>query len=169
MWELVEPIGLIEVTRFMGGRKVREDVPLRTAGSTGPLKRIKVRSSASVVGGDLTTRWGIPVTTPARTLLDLASVLTATQLGEAVESAFRADRLDAPEVEFLLRRTSGRKEGEQLRRSLGSAFELDRERTSNLEAAGFRVLRLTWRMVTAEPRKTLDKTRSYLALAKRGR
>lgn len=43
--------------------------------------------------------------------------------------------------------------------------EQDRARTARLELAGYRVLRLTWAMVTEEPEETIRKVRRYFQLA----
>jgi very-short-patch-repair endonuclease len=45
----------------------------------------------------------------------------------------------------------------------GRAFEQDRERDALLGLLGYRVLRLTWRMVTREPMETVAKIRGFLA------
>ncbi len=58
---------------------------------------------------DATTTYGIRVTTPARTLVDLADVLTPTQLTRAVNEA-QVQRLIAPaELATLLTRYPGRR------------------------------------------------------------
>lgn len=49
--------------------------------------------------------------------------------------------------------------------SSADRFEADRERSSHLEQMGFRVLRLTWRMVNFEGPSTVDKIRSHRQLA----
>lgn len=46
----------------------------------------------------------------------------------------------------------------------GGAFELDRERDARLVSLGYRVLRLTWRMVTRQPTETAQKVRDLLNL-----
>ena len=58
---------------------------------------------------DGTLRWGIPVTTPTRTLLDLGSVLSPTQLERAFEEADRLDLLDRSRLAHLCTSTSGRR------------------------------------------------------------
>ncbi len=45
-----------------------------------------------------------------------------------------------------------------------AAFERDRERTTILELAGFRVYRLTWRRLQAAPDRVEEELRAYLAL-----
>ena len=57
---------------------------------------------------DVTTVSGIPVTSPARTLVDLAPMLTAGQLQATLGEADRRGRLRIEEVERALCRTKGR-------------------------------------------------------------
>jgi predicted transcriptional regulator of viral defense system len=57
---------------------------------------------------DTTTVTGIPVTTTARTLVDLAAVVSPQALAKAVEEAERSHRLDVRAIEAVLRRTRGR-------------------------------------------------------------
>lgn len=47
------------------------------------------------------------------------------------------------------------------------AFERDRRKHNDLEAAGWRVLHLTWRMVTDDPGTVLDQIRRLIAVARR--
>jgi len=57
----------------------------------------------------------IPVTTPSRTILDLAAVLSARRLGQAVEKADRHGFLDVIELTRLCETTHGRKGTGRLR------------------------------------------------------
>jgi very-short-patch-repair endonuclease len=59
-------------------------------------------------GEDRTVKEGIPVTAPARTLVDLASMLTAAQLSSTLGEADRRHLLDVPTLEDALQRTRGR-------------------------------------------------------------
>ncbi|MGH2953942.1 MAG: hypothetical protein ACRDK9_07965 [Solirubrobacterales bacterium] len=54
-------------------------------------------------------RYGIPVTSVARTLLDLAEVVGPTQLQRAYEAAERLELLDMREIERVLARSNGRR------------------------------------------------------------
>lgn len=58
---------------------------------------------------DRTTVDGIPVTTPARTLLDLAETASPTQLQRAYEQAERLGLLDTTAIARLLDRSNGRR------------------------------------------------------------
>lgn len=58
---------------------------------------------------DVTKLAGIPVTTVARTLVDLAGVLPANRLRKALDEAERSHRLDINAIKQVLARTRGRK------------------------------------------------------------
>jgi very-short-patch-repair endonuclease len=76
---------------------------------------------------------GLPVTTVARTLADLAQVLTPHQLERACHRAEVLRKLDAPAVEQLLARLPGRR-SRSLRRALASLAAADPDITrSELE------------------------------------
>jgi hypothetical protein len=69
---------------------------------------------------DRTMVAGIPVTTVARTLVDLAAVVPAEALRKALEEAERSHRLDVRAIEGVLARTRGRNGSgcEAMRRAL---------------------------------------------------
>ena len=178
-----------------------------------PRSGIVVHRSATLVAADVRRRDGLPVTSPARTLIDLAAVLSERELKWAIEEA-RVRRLITPgELEAARRAHRGRRgaaalgriaqtsgpgptatRSEAERRLLDliagaglpapranvrvhghlvdlhwpaerlvveldgyafhahrEAFERDRRRDADLAAAGIRVVRLTWRRITAEP------------------
>jgi very-short-patch-repair endonuclease len=161
---------------------------------------------------------GLPVTTVARTLADLAQVLTPHQLERACHRAEVLRKLDAPAIEQLLARLPGRR-SRSLRQALASlaaadpditrskleerflalvaeaglprprvnaivadhevdflwpaprliaetdgaaahltptAFDEDRRRDAELQIAGFRVVRFTWRHVTRHPDSVVE-------------
>ena len=64
---------------------------------------------ARELSGIRATHDGIPVTTPSRTLLDLAGVLSPRRLERAVETADRHDLLDVAELARLIESSRGRK------------------------------------------------------------
>jgi very-short-patch-repair endonuclease len=171
---------------------------------------------------DATRHHGIPVTSPARTLLDLATQLPQRDLDRATEQAqvhrlvsdhslneqfrryprhrgtaalrravrtdprltrseaerrllelIRAARLPAPEtntnvegyeVDLLWReeRLIVEVDGYAFHSSRRS-FERDRRRDRELQAAGYRVLRLTWRELTDEPEAVIATLAAALA------
>ena len=77
-----------------------------TAPTQHRLKEIQVHRSRHA---DATTHYGIPVTTPARTLVDLADVLTPNQLTRAVNEAQVQRLVTAAELTTLLTRYPGRR------------------------------------------------------------
>jgi very-short-patch-repair endonuclease len=74
VWEIrSQPVGVIDVL------VVRRDVRSREG--------IRVHRLSEFDERDLSSRHGVPLTTPARTLLDLATILARADLGRAVEQA----------------------------------------------------------------------------------
>jgi very-short-patch-repair endonuclease len=143
---------------------------------------------ASLPDQDVTTRQGLRLTTPARTLKDLRAALDLASLervrDEAEVLGLVAPRTDRPGItrseaerrlHTLLRRAglpptktntivnghevdvlyAGAKlilevDGYAFHRTR-RAFERDRRRDAELIAAGYRVMRITWRQLTDEP------------------
>jgi very-short-patch-repair endonuclease len=180
---------------------------------------------------EVTTERGIAVTNPARTLLDLAAVLTPQQLAHALNEA-EIRRLTSPlPLDALVARHPGRRGTTGLRRALRKqreigeaitrsrferrfldfadehglprprvnerlgpyepdafwpeqrlvveldsygihttrqAFEADRERDRALQANGYRVVRITWRQLHADPHAIAHQLRALLAIATAG-
>ena len=94
LWDLL-PVAAkrIDVTA-PGNRRLRRDISVHR---TGQLHR-----------DDRTQRDGIPVTTVARTLLDLAEVVRPRQLERAVDQAERLELFDLRAIEALRERSHGR-------------------------------------------------------------
>jgi very-short-patch-repair endonuclease len=67
-----------------------------------------IKARRTLGAEDVTVVRGIPLTSPARTLVDLASLLTAAQLANALGEADRRGLLDVAAVERTLVRTRGR-------------------------------------------------------------
>ena len=63
--------------------------------------------SGALFTADLTTRNRIPVTTPARTLVDLSASLSSRRLGSAVDDALRRRILTLPALDRCLARLAG--------------------------------------------------------------
>lgn len=72
---------------------------------------------------------GIPITTPERTLLDLAEVLTERQLRRAAQEAARERRFNFGAISELLDRSPGRRGQRQLRTLLSDAVIEPRSRS----------------------------------------
>ncbi|WP_028068155.1 DUF559 domain-containing protein [Solirubrobacter soli] len=68
---------------------------------------------------DVTVHKGIPVTTVARTLVDLADVLTAHQLAKVIDEAAHWNRFDLKETYASMRRANGRRNLGVLDRAIG--------------------------------------------------
>jgi very-short-patch-repair endonuclease len=99
---------------------------------------------------DRTVRDGIPVTTVARTLFDLAE-----SEEQCLKSAFEVDALwprEQPIVEL---------DGFSFHRHR-AAFERDRARDARLQAGGYRVVRLTYRRLADEPSSVAAEIRRLL-------
>ena len=101
-------------------------------------------------------------------------MLTRSEAEERFLSLLRAGELPSPEVNVLLdgyevdflwreQRLVVEVDGYQFHSSR-RAFERDRRRDADLQAAGFSVLRLTWRQVVNEPYATIARTARALAL-----
>jgi very-short-patch-repair endonuclease len=188
------------------------DVTVPTRSGRQRRRGIVVHRSA-LPSAEVTRRRGIPVTTLARTLLDLAEVVTRRALERATDEAERLDLLDLDALDAVIGRNPGRVGAARLRKlreshlvgstitkseleelflelcrshSLPSpavnqrvgpyvvdflweeqrlivetdgrathgtraAFERDRARDAHLTAAGYRVVRFTYRQVAHEP------------------
>jgi hypothetical protein len=88
---------------LLPARGVRIDVttPLRS-GRQPDRRRIRLHRSGTLAGDEVTVRDAIPVTTPARTLLDLASALRTRALEDAIAQADRLERFDLVAVRRVL-------------------------------------------------------------------
>jgi very-short-patch-repair endonuclease len=116
LWDLrPAPGGLVDVTIVSSGRRQR--------------RGIRVHSTLDLPPGHVTVHDRIPVTTPARTLSDLAGCVTRPQLARAIEAAEYHRLLDVP---TLLAASAGRPGAKHIRDL--TAHETRRTR-SDLEAA----------------------------------
>jgi very-short-patch-repair endonuclease len=178
---------------------------------------------------DTARRFGLPITTVARTILDIAEVLDSGAFERAVEDAFAQKRVTERQLRAVVARTPGRRGGaivtafldyrgdsgftrskaEDVMRRLAKrarlpqpktnqkvsgyevdfywpdhkvivevdswkhhadrlAFERDRRKWSALEAAGYKVIPLSWRQLTEEPEATAAQIGAAIALASQG-
>jgi predicted transcriptional regulator of viral defense system len=69
---------------------------------------VRVHRVRALSEDDVTVVDGIPVTSVARTLVDLAAVVPTLALRKALEEAERSHRLDVRGIEWILQRTRGR-------------------------------------------------------------
>jgi predicted transcriptional regulator of viral defense system len=81
---------------------------------------VRVHRSRMLLPGDVTELHGIPVTTVARTLLDLAGVASARELARAVDAAERHDLFDLAAVDDVLARARGRRGAVALRDAIAA-------------------------------------------------
>ncbi len=79
---------------------------------------MRVRRRLSLPARDVTVRHGIPVTTPARTLVDLGTLLSATPLERAVNEADKRDLIDPDTLRASLADFAGEPGVPALRRLL---------------------------------------------------
>jgi hypothetical protein len=118
---------------------------------------IRVHRHAALRAEEVTVHDGIPVTPPARTLLDLAATFPRRTVERALDQADILRLVDRRELERTLEAHRVRRGSPSLRavlehRCAGSTLtrsELeDRERDAVLAAHGIRTLRFTARQVT---------------------
>ncbi len=96
-------------------RTARGAIDITVVGATRRSRpKLTIHSTAALQPADRTTVDRIPVTSIARTLLDLAEVVVPTQLQRACEEAERLRILDVREVAELLARSNGRRGARRL-------------------------------------------------------
>lgn len=197
------------------------DVTVVRRGGTPP-RGIALHRVRALDRRHVTARQGLAVTTPARTLLDLAEVLGMRELRRAIRQAEFDRRVDHRGLAQLLAASPGRHGVAALTEALGDgaptrseledrflklladaglprprvnarvagftvdfvwdahrvivetdgwgnhggriAFEDDRERDQRLLAAGYRVMRITWRQLTRDPTKVAARLGALLAV-----
>jgi very-short-patch-repair endonuclease len=84
-------------------------VDVTTTGQAGSTPTIAVHRTRVLDDADITAVAGIPVTTVARTLIDLAGVVPRDHLAKAVKEAEARGALDMAAVEAAIVRTAGRR------------------------------------------------------------
>jgi very-short-patch-repair endonuclease len=214
LWELLPYEGEdVEVTVVGCGLRRREGV--------------RVHAVRSLDRRDVTKRHGIPVTTPPRTVLDLAETEPERRVERAFEEGRISRRVNRRQLERLLARSPGRRGAAVLGDLLASedeprrtkseleaymlaildsaglprpevnaelgpyevdllwrreklaaevdswrfhhtrqAFERDRQRDADLQAMGFRSMRITWRQMTSGREKLVARLAAALAIGR---
>jgi very-short-patch-repair endonuclease len=109
LWDMRGSRGAIEVLR-------------RSGGLWHPHPEIRLHQTRSLPDGHITRERGIPVTTPERTLLDMAARLDAKQQERALVAGDKNGCLRWPELQRLVARGRGKKGIGRLRRV---AMEVD--------------------------------------------
>jgi hypothetical protein len=105
VWQVRPNAALVEVT-----------VPRQRSGPPG----VRVHRTRMLDPQDFTIHDGIPVTSVARTLLDLAAVVRPSDLEVAVDRAERLGLFDLTALTDVLERANGRKGAKTLRRVLAA-------------------------------------------------
>jgi AbiEi antitoxin C-terminal domain len=100
------------------GGHLEVSVPRTRVGVPG----VRVHRTRMLEPQDFTVEDGIPVTTPARTLLDLSAVVKPPDLATAIDRAERLRIFDLGTVVELLERAAGRRGARALRRAI-AAYE----------------------------------------------
>jgi very-short-patch-repair endonuclease len=95
-------------------------VEITVCQAAAPIPGVRVHRSRMLDPVDFTVREGIPVTSVARTLLDLASVLRPADLIVAIDRAERLNLFDLTAVVDVLSRARGRKGARALRRAIAA-------------------------------------------------
>jgi very-short-patch-repair endonuclease/predicted transcriptional regulator of viral defense system len=93
------------------------DVTVPGSGGRQPRKGIRIHRARSL-DGQTTTKDGIPVTTPARTILDLAAKLDGRPLERLLDQAENVRLTDAASLDALARAHTGHKGAAKLRATL---------------------------------------------------
>jgi very-short-patch-repair endonuclease len=95
-------------------------VDVSVPGRTGRAKRsgVRVHKPRTLRPSELTTKHGIPVTTPARTILDLAATLQRNRLERLLDQAEILELTDYPALDAIARAHPGHRGARRLRRIL---------------------------------------------------
>jgi predicted transcriptional regulator of viral defense system/very-short-patch-repair endonuclease len=103
-------------TRLHGYIEEDDDAPIHVTTSRfrGRPRGVVVHTSRRLEPLDVMWLHDLPVTTPARTLLDLAETADAAVLERAVETAFARRRVTEPQLRALIRRSPGRRGARRL-------------------------------------------------------
>jgi very-short-patch-repair endonuclease len=127
-----------DVLGLLRSARARVDV---TSPGRAPRRRkgIDVHGSRTLAPADITTANGIPCTSVARTLLDLAEVVDRRSLERACEQAEVLRMFDRSKVEQVLERTQGRKGAALLAAVLTDHHALETPTRSELEAKFLRL------------------------------
>jgi very-short-patch-repair endonuclease len=93
-----------------------DDAPIHvtTRRHRGRPRGVVVHTSTRIGPGDTAYRHDLRVTTPARTLLDLAEIADSVELERALETAFARRRVNERQLRAVIERTPGRRGGRRL-------------------------------------------------------
>ena len=110
------------------------DVTVASRGGRSRRDRIRLHRSSTLSAEDVTSHRGIPVTTVARTLLDIAATLSESSLGRTIEQTEIRRLFDLTAVERTLERNPTHPGAKRLRRAL-ELYRDDECTRSELEKA----------------------------------
>jgi very-short-patch-repair endonuclease len=96
----------------------RTDVIVPSAGGRAKRARLRIHRTNGLREEEVTARHGIPVTTPARTILDLAAVLNEAQLERLLDQAEIEAVTDYPALGAMARAHPGHRGAAKLRTAL---------------------------------------------------
>ena len=122
---------LWEIRQYTG-EWIHVTVPTRAGRARGD--RIRLHRCGSLIADDITTHRGIPVTTVARTLLDVAAMLTPPRLARTVEQTEIRRLFDLAAVERTMARNPKHPGVGRLRRAI-ELYRPDELKRSELEHA----------------------------------
>jgi Transcriptional regulator, AbiEi antitoxin len=111
-----------------GGSPRRTDITTRLGGRE--REGLRVHRSRCLTPDEVTTRHGIPVTAPARTVLDLAATLNRDQLKRLLDQVELRELTDYPALDALARARAGHRGAARLRRALAT-YEAGSDRTKS--------------------------------------
>lgn len=118
-----------------------ERVHVTVVGNGGRRQATLAAHRCRLDAADSTCRWGLAITTPARTLLDLAEVVPRDELARATERCVLARRFDPRAMEAVISRGAGRRGLRALRAVLAELELLGGPTRSELERRALRMLR----------------------------
>jgi len=169
-----------ELWEFLDAEDRRPEVTVLGPG-TRLAPGIVVHRTSQLAARDRTRYEGIPVTTPARTLIDLAAALTEAELRHAVRRAQGLRRVNTRQLLEVIGRLGPRRGSRRLSEAIAtgpaptrSALEDavldlllrnaiaradDLERQALLEANGERVIRVTWHQAVTRSGETVNRIR----------
>jgi predicted transcriptional regulator of viral defense system len=151
---------------LLKGRPPRAEVTTRTERR---VPRVVTRRERGAEGRDAIAWCGIPVTTVATTLVDIAAVLDVDTLARACHEAGARHGTTPAHVDAVLARRSNTKGAAKLRRILHGyhrsphAWELDRRREREARRRGDEFRRYTRDDVFEDPRTVLAELRPLLS------
>ena len=89
-------------------RRRTQRIDVTVPGQRRPRQGFTIHRARTLDAQDVTIHKGIPITTPARTLVDLAAILTPHQLANVIHEAAYRDRFDEAATRDAMARAAGR-------------------------------------------------------------